>query len=618
MGVLTHVVNHVPGIAWALLSKLLPEYGDISHPTVKPKFRECENAKIEVLTYGIVWESEAVIIDLALKHAGTDADRWGALIHRISRFQPAPFEKALIVLDSLFGKLSAEERFGIWDALRQEANRHHTFSDAEWGLSEGRLARLNEVVSKYQPNAPLLANIWLFDEWLPHIPNKSTKIEDPTVAIDHARREAILAVYRSMGVRGLMELAKKAKFPQLAVASWRSLDLSLDDFRELLRLSLDGGESTAAVRSLVIRNGAARFGTMWIDVLRAISADMNLVPERKAELLVALEDSKETWDIVHGFGEVVEEVYWKQKRSFPFDGTTEDLEFAMETYLSWDRPFAAIEASIRRLGDVPSESLMRLLTAAIPEINASKDDRGTVSVYYIEEIFDELEKRCDVAAEDLARMELAYVPFLGHRQKTLTLHRLMVQDARIYMRMICAVYEPAGGEGERRELSDGEMRLAKAAYEVLHELRVLPGQSDENIDFGALSNWCFGVRELAEEMDRKAVVDFKIGTLLAHSPPSSVDQVWPHEAVRAVIEQLASDKVERGLMTERYNMRGVYTKAFAEGGDQERALAQQARQWANAIPDSPRTAAMLIRIAEGWDREANDEDVRAKKEALRH
>jgi hypothetical protein len=80
---------------------------------------------------------------------------------------------------------------------------------------------------------------------------------------------------------------------------------------------------------------------------------------------------------------------------------------------------------------------------------------------------------------------------------------------------------------------------------------------------------------------------------------------------------LASDELERGVVIERYNMRGVYGKAIGEGGQQERALAKQARDWAQAMPNFPRTAAMLIRISEGWTRDAEAEDVRAAKDALR-
>ena len=83
------------------------------------------------------------------------------------------------------------------------------------------------------------------------------------------------------------------------------------------------------------------------------------------------------------------------------------------------------------------------------------------------------------------------------------------------------------------------------------------------------------VRKRAVEVDRATVADLKIGQILAHSAEDSEDGGWPHRTVRTVIEQLAAEDIDRGLMTERFNMRGVYTKDVFEGGAQERSLAQQ-------------------------------------------
>jgi alpha/beta superfamily hydrolase len=95
------------------------------------------------------------------------------------------------------------------------------------------------------------------------------------------------------------------------------------------------------------------------------------------------------------------------------------------------------------------------------------------------------------------------------------------------------------------------------------------------------------------------------------------DNAWPHESVRSVIEQLASDEVERGVVIERFNMRGVYGKAIGEGGVQERVLARQSLDWAEAMPGYPRTAALLMHISESWLREAEQADLSAAKESLR-
>ena len=70
------------------------------------------------------------------------------------------------------------------------------------------------------------------------------------------------------------------------------------------------------------------------------------------------------------------------------------------------------------------------------------------------------------------------------------------------------------------------------------------------------------------------------------------------------------------MMIERFNMRGVYSKAPLEGGSQERDLATRYRQWA-AQTISPRTSAMLERIAISWDEDARRADVEAEQQKLK-
>ena len=57
-----------------------------------------------------------------------------------------------------------------------------------------------------------------------------------------------------------------------------------------------------------------------------------------------------------------------------------------------------------------------------------------------------------------------------------------------------------------------------------------------------------------------------IGQLLAHSPINEIDCSWPKDEIRIPIDELKSDDIERGVITERFNMRGVYSKSFYDGG----------------------------------------------------
>ncbi|PDV84990.1 hypothetical protein CO652_29320 [Rhizobium sp. H4] len=91
----------------------------------------------------------------------------------------------------------------------------------------------------------------------------------------------------------------------------------------------------------------------------------------------------------------------------------------------------------------------------------------------------------------------------------------------------------------------------------------------------------------------------------------------PHVSVRKLIDALVCEDIERGVMTERHNMRGVYSKSLYEGGKQEREIAQTYRQWSQASSAFPATSMMLERIAESYERDAAREDERAELDKLR-
>lgn len=237
-------------------------------------------------------------------------------------------------------------------------------------------------------------------------------------------------------------------------------------------------------------------------------------------------------------------------------------------------------------------------------------------VYHLEKIFELLEKRKDVAAEDIARREYAYLPLLKNRNKSLMLHRIMAESPQFYISVISDIFKTASGETE--EQTKKKRTRASAGYRLLSSFKTVPGEKDGAVDATILLEWIQGVRERAEEADRTRVVDQYIGHILAHAPPDKNDSAWPHQAIRTILERLDSDDIEKGLLIERFNMRGVYGKALYEGGVQERTIAEQYRSWAKAAVDWPRTSAMLERIAQNYDRDAKEEDIRAKQDQMRY
>jgi hypothetical protein len=147
---------------------------------------------------------------------------------------------------------------------------------------------------------------------------------------------------------------------------------------------------------------------------------------------------------------------------------------------------------------------------------------------------------------------------------------------------------------------------------------IIPGTAEDGtLNETELMEWIEQVRKLAVEKDRAVVADITTGAVLAHASNDPEDNAWPHRAVRGVIESLKCQDIERGLSIERFNMRGIYSKAIYEGGAQERALAARYREWANCVrAQVPRVACMLDTIAKGWEEQGRREDLQAEQRKL--
>jgi hypothetical protein len=86
--------------------------------------------------------------------------------------------------------------------------------------------------------------------------------------------------------------------------------------------------------------------------------------------------------------------------------------------------------------------------------------------------------------------------------------------------------------------------------------------------------------------------------------------------VRDVVERLGSRELENGLHIGKANLRGPTSRGVFDGGNQERVLAAQFREWAGVVAGRwPRTARLLRELSESYERDAAREDIRARQEA---
>lgn len=614
LAALQAVVKDVPTIAWPLLETLLPRSGDNSSATEKPKFREYEEGGGETLTYGLVWESEGKIVELAIIEAGHRDERWKSIIDSLQVLQDSAFEAVVGGLDSALNSAPEEPRTQIWKTLNREVKRHQKFSKFDWTIPEVRLRQLASLVDKYAPTTLFEHYSWLFDDWMPPVEGQADDDVDSITLVEDARLNALRAIREAHGVQGLLDLMRRVKIPRLVGYACRGLELPYDDLVELFeKIVTSSVAELELIAGAVLADGFSRLGQAWEEAGRSSAQSSGLSSPRLALVLESLPENARAWSYAASFGEEVENSYWSQKTAYQIEGNVRDLSFAIKKYRCASRPAAALSAASRRFSDVPTVDLVSLLKDSITEQNSKGHGKASLSSYEVENAILNLSARVDISLSDVAALEFAYFPVL--RNDPMILHRLLLEQPSFFVEMLCKVFR--GKSEDPREISEHEKNYASNAYRLLKSLKTLPGQSGEEIDETALLEWCLEVQRLSREQDRTEITDQLIGQVLAHSPLSTQDGAWPHQAVRNVIETLASAQVERGISIERFNMRGVFGKAIGEGGDQERALAKQTREWAEASAGSVRTRAMLEHIAQSWDRDAERSDIETQQNALR-
>jgi hypothetical protein len=102
-------------------------------------------------------------------------------------------------------------------------------------------------------------------------------------------------------------------------------------------------------------------------------------------------------------------------------------------------------------------------------------------------------------------------------------------------------------------------------------------------------------------------------------PASSVDGTWPSVAAREILKKNAATEVGSGIYIEKLNSRGVTSRALGEGGRQERQLSATFRESASKLRlEWPEAAAVLDRLGDNYEREAEREDAEAAADRHRY
>jgi hypothetical protein len=609
--VLDAVVAEVPKAGWPLLVQLLPKMHDTKGPTQRPRFREAGASEKEVLTHGIVGETYDAITDRVLGLVNAEPERWLAVLESFPRFSPDRRVQFLDMLTVYAANVTGEVKADLRRALRRLADRHARFREANWVLPDGDLNRLTALVASLESADPIDQARGLFDEWTPFGAADYIEAEKQ---ITERRRQTVAQLAASHGATAVLTLASHVRLPQLVATA--VAESSVDEALLIELLEAAPADTKSEEFAIALAGGLRwKRGETFDAQFMEIARERGWSNSRIAVLLLGWPEVSATWDLVDALGADAKMLFWTRRSPRRYEGPADQLVTLVTHFLTVGRPGHALEAIHGCEDNLDWPTIATLLGMRVQQINEGGLS-GELDDYYIEELFKKLRKRTDVPRRDLAQWEYSYFPILEYRDQDLVLFDLMASDPEFFVSILSDVFVEDGTDPDEQETSAEQRARGSASYRILIAFDRMPGQVDGVVDGTALDLWVDGMVAAAEKARRLGIVGSYIGRALAHS--AERDGVWPQPEVTAVLERLKSADVENGLMIERFNMRGVFTKAMFEGGQQERDFAQQYRDWAAHIPaTNRRTRTLLETIAKRWDIDAEQADDEAARDRLR-
>ena len=551
---------------------------------------------------------------LLLEYVGHDPGRWQDVVGIISSLSPSAYQGATDLMMQRISTIKAHlGSVALWTQLRQELNRHRSFPDAKWAMPAAKLESLAAIYERLTPADPVQAHSWFFDGD-PKLPEGTTHgdIKARFAQRDAACETAIAAAYQSGGEKAILSIAESAPVPRMVGLAFTTGVGATPALALVAKyVGSDNRKLTEMARGALY---AIYYQSGWDGLEHALAMlkATNAQTPALAEVFLAAQASPDTWQRLAEERPEVQRRYWKQLN--PFSALQNDeatIRSVAEGLLEVQRSPAVVdwfaymplhhEIVIRTLEQLPAD----LAADKAPEL------RTAGIIYGIAKMLEDLDES-GVAGDDvIAYLELPFLPalhYVGH--SNLALYRVLSNNPALFADLVASAYRRNDGQMDTTSAEATPISAEIFARIIMGE-GVVPGKmQDGSVDYESLSNWVSEARRLCAERGRAEIGDNFIGHLLAKSPDGE-DGLWPCEPVREVLELLGpgAQHIGNGFDSGTFNLRGVTMRDPFAGGNQERALADKYQQQASMMASKwPHTAALLQRIADSYQRQAQWHD----------
>ncbi len=621
MEILRRLSNDFRRPAMDVCISLLPGGGPgFASRTARPQWRALE-AEVPDPTNLDVHEAAIEASRLLIDLAPFDKAEFDDLFEVATRLHPDDLKRMVVEVERWSENASDEDKAELRNSLRRrDVMRAYQESEED----EQLVTALRRLELALEPESAVSRHKWLFEnshvEWRSLVEDEGEgrlSWEERSALVQQTRRTALEEIREELGDEALLSFALCVKQPEIVAQVLLPQEAGVDAAVQWSRDALLAEESEKSDVFL----GQVLWSASWIDlhgVIKGLDQQGHLnTANARSRLAKHLPGRPIGWEVAEALGDDVASVFWESTQIRVWDETpVEQVEYAVAKLLAAQRPRSAFSA-VQFIGDRLPAALWIDVIQAVSR--GEEPDGPFPDAYRLDEVFKYLDAADDVTDEQIANLELPFVPLLcryGHRnhERTLAVHRQLTKEPSLFVELLRWHYRRRDGtdEPDRQEIPEDRRKfLAELAYHALEGWNIVPGDDASGIvnqdDF---NTWADAALADAGEADRKEVAETHLGALLARFARRRPWDDWLPVCILDYLERPENDGLREKFDLGVRNARGVTTRGPYDGGEQERRLAERYRNLAGRFDNShPRVGQMLVRIAEGyeWDGRRQDE-----------
>lgn len=607
-------------VAWTLLLHMLPDSRAIGHFTHKMRWRTFDQTFEKTYTYKEIWETHSIVVELLLSISDFSEAKISNLITESVNLSPNDKNTILSFVEKHVDKIKLTD-YTLWQTIRGILNHHRSHPEMHWALHENDLLRYEKIYKSLEPADEVKKISWLFEEHWPSFiegyQRKTTSTENQQLIINDRRVEALRSIYQQYGIKRIKEISISIK------DSWilgDTLAYITNDANEIISICefLDVSKSNLRfVQAFIIRKEILN-SSKWIREYFDILKHHGFANAALAHFLVPVSQNKAHWDFIESTNNEIKGEYWQNMSPYFWGIPREEKIIGIKYLLEFKRYFSAIEICSQSNEEIPSDIIVEVLEKTATD-KASENLR--MRGFEVEQLFETLDKRKDVAPPILIQLEWYFFPFLasyGNKRSPKTLHNELANNPDFFITVFKWIYKPEN-ENEETELADEQIQnRSRQAYELLHSWKQIPGVDDDfNINEEFLWAWVNKVREFAKNYGKLNFADAHIARVLAHYPEA--EKKWPPDEICHVLEVINSASIKSNFSAAVFNKRGATSRGIFDGGEQERVLANHFSKLSELHKNKyPNVASVFANLSSNYEEDAKREDETAERDRLEY